>query len=185
MSRAASDDAPSDVTSEARVRAPDRSPLLLVPVEQRRAPPAAQDKGELPAQVVRVRDAGVHASGPAWRRAVSRVADEEDPTQLLSSCHGRAEVPREHPEDLGLQRWQSGRRLNPLDHPLRRPVGKRLTVVRVPLDVVDPPARLARRHQHALRAGAHHEGERVGHGGDDRRQVRSEQHAQMVALGAE
>ena len=55
----------------------DGAPLGLVAVQQGRAGPAAQDPGELPAEVVGLGDGGVHAHPGARGHALGGVADQE------------------------------------------------------------------------------------------------------------
>jgi hypothetical protein len=57
---------------------PDRDALCLVAVQQRRVGDVAAGKGELPAQIDRVLDAGVHALGARWAVDVGGVAGQED-----------------------------------------------------------------------------------------------------------
>src|SRR3954454_9082779 len=53
--------------------------LGLVAVEQRASAPALDDRGELPADVNGVRDAGVHPIAAGGYELVRRVSGEEDP----------------------------------------------------------------------------------------------------------
>ncbi len=62
----------------AHVMHADRPALRLVAVEELGAAPALQHRGELPAQVHRVADAGVHAEAARRPQEVRRVAGEKD-----------------------------------------------------------------------------------------------------------
>jgi hypothetical protein len=61
-----------------RVGLGDRATFRLVGVEQRRSCAPAPDRGDLPDEVVRVLDAGVHAESARGREAVSGVSHQED-----------------------------------------------------------------------------------------------------------
>jgi hypothetical protein len=59
-----------------------RPPLGAVGLQQRRSRVAAQDRAELPTEVLRVMDRARQTEPARGRVAVSRVADEEDATDL-------------------------------------------------------------------------------------------------------
>ncbi len=165
------------------VAQPDRVPLDLVAVEQLVAGPAARHPAELPAEVVCVGDAGVHAGRPARGRPVGRVADEEDPPGPHPLRDGGGEGPAEDADHLGLEIGHAG------GHPDRGPMvldgGNTLRVaLRRPLAVVDPPARCARRHEHA-RLGRGDDVQGIAVTPDPLLDLTVEQDGEVLALGAE
>src|SRR6202034_4816683 len=56
----------------------DLPPLAVIAVEHRGLERAAQDQRELPGEIVRIGDAGVHALAAGGQEPMRRVADQED-----------------------------------------------------------------------------------------------------------
>ena len=99
----------------------DRAALRLVRVEQRRVGDALDDRGQLPAQVVRVGDRGVHAAAAERRHAVGGVADQEHGALAEAGRQLGAELERHRREDLDLEVRHAGRGADRRDGELAGP----------------------------------------------------------------
>ena len=128
----------------------DRPPLGLVGVEQRGGGPAAEHPRQLPTEVERVGDGGVHPGAAARRHAVRGIADEErvpDPERVGDH---RRERRRPDALDQRLELGDAGREPEQPRDPLRRVLVEPLAG-RVPPDAEDPAVAASGRQQAAAR----------------------------------
>ena len=76
--------------------------LCLIAVEDARAEVTAEAAGELPAEILGVADAAVHALSREWRREMCRVAREKNPAGAPALGDARMEVIHGLAHDLEL-----------------------------------------------------------------------------------